>query len=186
MSKITLAICCALILPSVAFADPEASALRAELELQRDLVQQQMKMLQAQQATIENLSRRVTELEGGMTLLEMPVIPSTEASAPAARQVANTTRMREMLERDSEGDLNRGSAAVQAGDLEGTFKIPGRDNVSISLGGFAKTVAYANSEAENQGAVFLPGLLGLERDDPKGNFDINPNLSRTYLSAAAH
>ena len=185
MSRIGLFIIGLLALPNLAVADSETKVLRDELAAQRALVQRQMQMLQAQQATIESLSRRVADLEGSAPLVEVPVAPSIAAPGQADAQISTVAKMDELLERDSEGDLNRRSAAVQAGDLEGTFKIPGRDNISLSIGGFAKTVVYANSDAENQGAIFLPGLLGLERDNPKGDFSVNANLSRTYLSAAA-
>ncbi len=176
---------CLLALPIGAFADTQDKELRDELAAQRALVQQQMQMLRAQQATIESLSRRLDALEGSAPLIDIPVASSDVVPGPVAAKASPVVVMDKMLERDSEGDLNRRSAAVQAGDLEGTFKIPGRDNISLSIGGFAKTVVYANSDAENQGAIFLPGLLGFERDDPKGDFSVNANLSRTYLSAAA-
>ena len=185
MSRTALFIICLLAQPNLAVADSDTKVLRDELASQRALVQRQMQMLQAQQATIESLSRRVADLEGAAPLVEMPVSPSNAVPAQAAVQISSVAMVDELLERDSEGDLNRRSAGVQAGDLEGTFKIPGRDNISLSIGGFAKTVTYANSNAENQGGIFLPGLLGLERNNPKGNFSVNANLSRTYLSAAA-
>ena len=176
---------CLLALPIGAFADTQDKELRDDLAAQRALVQQQMQMLRAQQATIESLSRRLDALEGSAPLIDIPVASSNVAPGQGVANAPPAVVVDKMLERDSEGDLNRRSAEVQAGDLEGTFKIPGRDNISLSIGGFAKTIVYANSDAENQGAIFLPGLLGLERDDPKGDFSVNANLSRTYLSAAA-
>ncbi len=71
---------------------------------------------------------------------------------------------------------------MQAGDYEGTFKIPGKA-MSLAIGGFAKTVVYANSDAERQGAIYLPGLLGVERTDSDGQFNVDATMSRAYLSS---
>lgn len=174
--------CCLLALPTVALAKSEAETLREELAAQRALVQQQMDMLKAQQATIDALGRRVSELEGGATLREQAVVAAGAGASAAAEETSYRLSPSNALTRDSEGDLNRGSAAVQAGDYEGTFKIPGKP-MSLAIGGFAKTVVYANSDAERQGAIYLPGLLGLERSDSDGQFNVDATMSRAYLSS---
>ena len=186
MKILTLTLFAVLSLPGLVLAAPdEARLLQDELAQQRALIQRQMQMLQAQQATIEGLSRRVADLEGGSGLVEEPVTAATAPVVDTWQRGTETFAVESALQRDTEGDLNRASAAAQAAELEGTFTLPGKGDITLAIGGFAKTVAYANSNAENQGPIFLPGLLGFERDDPGGSFDINANLSRTYLSATA-
>ena len=185
MKRPGISLCLVLWLPAAVLADDETKLLQDQLAEQRALIQQQMQVLQAQQETIEGLSRRVADLEGGHVLVDEPVRAATAPMAVALQHEPKMDDLAAALERDPEGDLNRGSAAGQAADLEGSFNLPANGDIALSIGGFAKTVAYANINAENQGAVFLPGLLGFERENPGGSFDINANLSRTYLSATA-
>lgn len=78
--------------------------------------------------------------------------------AQSLAQSDDATLLRRQLEpqqtvfsnRDSVGDLNR--ETVSAGDLPGSFKIPGSGDVSLSIGGFIKAAAIADSDAENMGA----------------------------------
>lgn len=89
----------------------------------------------------------------------------------------------ELSPRDAVGDLN--APAVQAGDFPGAIKLPGLDNISLALGGFAKTAAIWDSHAENMGADLLPALLGTSRPDQDGQFSIDSTLTRFFVDGRA-
>lgn len=72
--------------------------------------------------------------------------------------------------RDTVGDLNAG--AVEAGEFPDSIKIPGNGDVSLAIGGFVKTVAIFDSDAENMGADLLPVTWGTRRSDTEGGFSL--------------
>ena len=85
--------------------------------------------------------------------------------------------------RDAVGDLN--APAVEAGDFPGAIKLPGLDNVSLAIGGFVKTVAIGDSNAESMGADLLPATLGTGRPEQDGQFSIDSTLMRFFVDGRA-
>ncbi|MCJ0806208.1 DcaP family trimeric outer membrane transporter [Vibrio vulnificus] len=83
--------------------------------------------------------------------------------------------------RDGVGDLN--NAAVRAGDFAGAIRLPGTEGVDLAIGGFFKTAALLDSDAENMGVDFLPGLL--KSDEKDGNFALDSTLTRLVFDARA-
>lgn len=95
-------------------------------------------------------------------------------------QVEQNPRERQ---RDSVGDLNAGS--IKAGTFPGSIQIPGPGNVSIAVGGFAKTALIVDTNQEASGADFLPALLGTVNNDSAGNTSIDASLTRFNLDTRA-
>jgi len=164
-----------LLMPGRVTAADDIDALRRQLEEQRTLILKQRDMLQTQQQKLDQqeqeldrLSRKVDEMAKG----DNTALLQTAAS-----------RFEKTLARDSVGDLNSGS--VKAGEFPGSFMIPGTGKVSLAIGGFVKTVAIADSDAEAMGADFLPSTLGARRSDKDGAFSVDATITRLYLDARA-
>jgi hypothetical protein len=81
--------------------------------------------------------------------------------------------------RDAVGDLN--APSVKAGDFPGAIQLPGDDGISLAIGGFVKTAAIVDSDAEKMGADFLPATLG--PSDNNGAFSLDSTLTRVNLDA---
>jgi hypothetical protein len=154
---------------SGAMAD-EIAELRRQLETQSELIRQQQEMLGRQQQMIERLSARLDELE---------------QAEPSPRPAMTAMQQRMTRERDPIGDMN--APGVQAGKFEGAIVIPGPARTALAIGGFIKTLAIHDTDAEAQGAVFLPAQLGTSRDDDDddGNSSIDATLSRINFDLRA-
>jgi len=171
--------------PGNAVAQEHIQAMRNQLEDQSNLIQKQQEELQIQQQKIdqqiqdqEQMRKQLEEMEkalggGEYSLMDQPQISDTKKKAIMSKNI----------ERDGVGDLNR--EAVTAGDFPGSFTIPGTGNISLAIGGFIKTVAIYDSNAERMGASFLPALLGTQRPDESGSFALDATLTRMYFDARA-
>jgi hypothetical protein len=177
--------------PVTGMADDELVILRQQFEEQQSLVRQQTEMLQLQQkalaeqaARLEELNTRLLEMEAkaGTESTTVPPVETAVAAQPSGTRVAES-RVDGQLQRDSVGDLN--SAGVAAGDFPGSIKIPGSGEISLAIGGFIKTVAIVDTNAEDAGADFLPAFLGTRRNDDDGNFTIDSTISRLNFDARA-
>ena len=168
-----------LLFPYVAFAADELTEMRKQLEEQRALIKTQQLQLEQQAHAIERLSQRLEEVAASSER-------TTEAEVAYGKVEADDTKDTETKPaytevRDEVGDLNR--SAVIAGDFPGSFRLPGKD-VSLRIGGFIKTVAIADSNAESFGTNFLPAYLN-KNSDEKGSFSIDATLSRVFLDGRA-
>jgi len=171
-----------LLVAGTAAAQADMETLRRQVEEQRALIREQRELLQNQQQRLEQqaqdldrLSRQLEKMDaaggsGGAPPSVKP--PAPPAAAPAARG-----------DRDAVGDLN--APAVRAGDFPGSFRIPGPGKVSLALGGFVKSVAIYDSDAEAMGADFLPALLGSKRPDENGAFSLDATITRLFLDGRA-
>ncbi len=155
----------------------DIDALRRRLAEQEELLRKQGDLLETQQdgmkrllEEIENLKRRIEEMEHA-------------ADKSAATPDAGGRVQTQAHKRDSIGDLN--SESVAEGSFPGSFVIPGTQQVSLAIGGFVKTVAIADSNAEALGSSMLPSMIGTQRDDTRGKFAIDSTLTRLYLDARA-
>jgi hypothetical protein len=171
-----LALCLAAApLPALADADADVAELRRQLAEQTALTSAQQKQLEQQAAVLRELSARLDALAStpAASLANAPSPPP--ASADAAPDTAGT--------RDNVGDLN--SQAVTAGSFPGSFELPGVRYVSLAIGGFIKSVAVSDSDAEAMGASFTPAFLGTKRADTDGAFSIDSTLSRFFVDGRA-
>jgi len=171
--------------PGNAVAQEDIQAMRNQLEEQGNLIQKQQEELQIQQQKIdqqiqdqEQMRKQLEEMEkaldgGEYSLMDQPQISDTKKKAIMSKNIG----------RDGVGDLNR--EAVKAGDFPGSFTVPGTGNISLAIGGFIKTVAIYDSNAERMGAAFLPAILGTQRPDDSGSFALDATLSRLYFDARA-
>lgn len=155
----------------------DIDALRRRLAEQEEYLRRQDQQLQTQQdemkrlmEEIENLKQRIEEME-----------QSAKKSAPTPD--AGGQVQAQAHKRDSIGDLN--AASVAAGSFPGSFVIPGTQQVSLAIGGFVKTVAIADTNAEAQGSNMLPSMIGTQRDDTRGKFAIDSTLTRLNIDARA-
>jgi hypothetical protein len=155
------------LLPASAVSADELGELRRQLEAQRELIRQQQAMIERLGARLEALEKAEAEA------------PPPEPEAPAMTAM----RQRMTRERDAIGDMN--APGVQAGAFEGSIVIPGPARTTLAIGGFIKTLAIHDSDAEAQGAVFLPALLGTSRDDEDGGSSIDATLSRINFDLRA-
>jgi len=170
-------------------AADDVSALRSQLEEQRELIRQQSEMLKQQQQKIDDqakeldsLSRRLDQMEqSGAVAVSQPAAqpPTAQAGAVAAEGMPKLAP----IERDAVGDMN--AEAVRVGVFPGSFRIPGPGNISLAIGGFVKTVAVYDSKAEKMGADFLPATLGTRRPDEVGATSFDATLTRLFLDGRA-
>lgn len=164
-----------LALPAGAAMADELGELRRQLETQRELVRQQ-------QVMIERLSARLDELAGAQAPQSPPApTPPAPTAKPAPAMTAMQQRM--TRERDPIGDMN--APGVQAGAFEGSIVIPGPARTTLAIGGFIKTLAIYDTDAEGQGAVFVPAFLGTGRDDEDGGSSLDATLSRINFDLRA-
>ena len=105
------------------------------------------------------------------------------AGDKGADKIKSMVTSQEIPTRDTVGDLN--ARAVEIGEFPGSIKIPGSGDVSLAIGGFVKTVAIFDSNAENMGADLLPATLGTRRPDTEGGFSLDSTLTRLFLDARA-
>lgn len=159
------------LVPAKVLAEEDTAALRTQLEQQRALIAEQSAQLQAQQ---QQLDQQAEELDRLIERLD-EVERTAAAAVPAAPPPTQGER------RDDVGDLN--SPGVMAGDFPGSYQIPGTRRVSLAIGGFVKTVAISDSNAEMMGADFLPATLGTRRADEEGAFSLDPTLTRIHFDA---
>ena len=135
----------------------ETASLRAELEKQKEELARQMQELQDAQRKIEELEARILEIEASGTIersasKESPRPESATRDLPASPVSAVIP-----AQRDRVGDLN--AEMIRAGEFPGSLELPGTEKISLAIGGFVKTVAIADSDAEAAGAAFLPAFL---------------------------
>lgn len=159
----------------------DLAALRRQLEEQRKLIQQQQQQIDQQSQALDRMERRLNEMSGQAT-----ASPSGETNlTPVARMDGVKSRATSGggVARDDVGDMNR--EAIRAGDFPGSFQIPGSGKVSLSIGGFIKAVAIADSDAETMGADFLPATLGTRRPEQDGAFSLDATISRFHLDGRA-
>ena len=109
--------------------------------------------------------------------------PSTKTAENNQLAVVQKGLPKSEPERDSVGDLN--VEGVKAGTFPGSIKIPGPYDVSVAIGGFAKTALIVDTNQESSGADFLPALLGTRRKDQDGNTSIDASLTRFNLDVRA-
>jgi hypothetical protein len=171
-----------LLVPPVTRAQSnDATILRQQIEEQRRLIQQQQEQINQQSQALERMEQRLNTLaENGAVkqpekIDENSVVVTGNSKSAPPREVARF--------RDGVGDLNRDS--IREGDFPGSFKIPGTRDVSLSIGGFVKTIGILDSDAESMGADFLPFTLGTRRRDRDGAFSIDSTLTRLHIDARA-
>jgi len=171
--------------PGYAGAQDDIQTLRKQLEDQGRLIQDQKEELQIQQQKIdrqiqdqEKLRRQLEGMEKRFGGDAQSSVDQTQAAETLKKTVSTAG-----YERDGVGDLN--SEAVQTGDFPGSFKIPGTGAVSLAIGGFVKTAAIYDTDAEAMGADFIPSTLGLKRPDEDGAFSLDATLTRINMDARA-
>ncbi len=152
----------------------ELSRERARLAEQSRQLQEKLSELDAQQERLDELERQLRE-----TIAANGTAVAASEAAEAAKPPASPAGP--VIARDDIGDLN--APAVRSGDFPGSFRIPGGSTVSLAIGGFVKTAAIADSDAEGIGADFLPAGLGVGRPDEKGAFSLDSTLSRLNIDA---
>ena len=175
---------------SHAMAQDSTEDLKKQLAEQQAKIEAQQQQLEQQAALLRTLSEK---LDAYVENQEMPheaapassgkQVAATGASPPPERTEQAVTREAVADTRDSVGDLN--AEAVRAGTFPGSFRIPGPGAVSLRIGGFVKTVAIADSDAEASGTIFTPALLGARRSDTDGNYSIDATLSRVFIDGRA-
>lgn len=169
------------LLPGWVSAADDTATLRQQLIDQKALIMEQQQELNKQSQALEKLSKRLDERIKDESDAE-PIDKAVPQSAtPTAAK--GITQAMEFGQRDSVGDLN--SSAVSAGDFPGAFKIPGSKDISLAIGGFVKTVAISDSDAEAMGADFTPANLGTKRSDTDGAFNVDSTLTKLFLDGRA-
>ena len=158
-----------------AAAQDEAAELRDEVNELRAIIEQQRQQLDRQSEALQQLGSRLEDVEAN-SAADVP--KNSDAGAPAAAKADRAGRDF----RDSVGDLN--SDAVKAGDFAGAIRLPNTRDVQLAIGGFIKTAALWDSNAENIGVDFLPALLE-RRDNQDGNFALDSTLTRWFFDARA-
>lgn len=83
--------------------------------------------------------------------------------------------------RDRIGDLN--AKPVQRGEYTGSFILPGT-RVSLGIGGFAKMLAFHDSDADEQGVDFAPASL-VPGGVGGSTFGMTAGVSRLYFDGRA-
>ena len=174
----------------------DLKVLQKNLDAQQELILKQGELLKKQQQTNERQLQEIQQLKKRLDRLEAkPAHPSSPPSLPLTPEppptkAAKVSKDPDAIQasditrgRDSVGDLN--AASVQEGSFPGSIQIPGPGQVSLAIGGFIKTVAIYDTNAEDAGADFLPALLGVRRDDKSGNFAVDATMTRYYLDARA-
>jgi len=153
-----------------------AGDLRKEVDELKAIIEQQRQQLDRQSQALQDLGGRLENFEASRTAVA-PEGPDRSLS------VAGSAGRADKEFRDTVGDLN--SDAVRAGDFAGAIRLPNTQGVELAIGGFFKTAALADSNAENMGVDFLPALLGLQGNDQAGNFALDSTLTRLILDARA-
>ena len=175
-TRAAIVACLFVLSPPQATAQGDAEELRDEVNRLRAIIEQQTQQLDSQSEALQKLSGRLEELEANAAA----VVPEdTEAGAPAANRADGV----DQDIRDSIGDLN--AKAVRAGDFAGAITLPNTLGVELAIGGFFKTAALLDSDAESIGVDFLPALLGAPGADQDGNFALDSSLTRLVLDARA-
>jgi len=159
-----------------AAAQDDAAKLSSEIKELRAIIEQQRQQLDRQSQALEELGTRLENVETNGAA-DAPQNPETRLPAAGKASLADKEF------RDSIGDLN--SDAVRAGDFAGAIRLPNTLGVELAIGGFFKTAALWDSDAENLGVDFLPALLGAQGDDQDGNFSLDSSLTRLILDARA-
>lgn len=182
-TRAPLAVLGALVLASTApvNAQDDLSTLRKQLAEQRALIQAQQQQLERQAQELERMSQRLESVAAGKGVASgaPPVASARESPSQVTTASGGTVEP----QRDGVGDLN--SAAVSAGDFPGAIRLPGKEDVSLAIGGLVKTVAIVDSKAETMGADFLPSTLGTKSPDKDGAFSIDSTLTRVFLDGRA-
>ncbi len=178
MKTITLTLVATLLVAaplSTALAATDAAvldALRAELAAQSERLEAQEAELKAQRQALaeqrETLNRQTEQL---LVLIGDSSSKNTKRKAPAGPPV-----------RDAVGDLN--NKAIREGEYDGTVQTVG-EGINLSIGGFLKTVAIMDSDAEAAGADLLPATFGVARNDEDGAFALDSTMARLYLDSQA-
>lgn len=179
---------CLFPVPGYAGAGDDAAALRAQLEEQRALIREQSEMLKMQQEKLDRQAKDLESLSRRLDQMEQSGTASASQSGAQPRTVRAEVapaggKQFEGVERDAVGDLN--ADAVGAGAFPGSFRIPGTENISLAIGGFVKTVAIFDSDAEKMGADFLPATLGTRRPDKEGATSVDVTLTRLFFDGRA-
>lgn len=172
-------------------AEDDVAALRRQLAEQRELIKTQQQQLDRQAQTLDQMNQRLDELAAGKSgeaksgiQLSSDKITDKGMQNPEKDSPGSSVPNKERtIFRDVVGDLN--AAAVRKGEFPGSFKIPGGSDVSLAIGGFVKTVAISDSDAETMGATFLPSSLGTNRSDTHGGFSLDSTLTRLFLDGRA-
>lgn len=178
---VTLGFLLALASPHTA-AQEDTAQLRDEINELRAVIEQQRQLLEEQSEALQALGGRLEEVEASATAT------ATAANVPEEHkdQSPATARAghRDNVFRDAVGDLN--ARAVRAGDFPGSIRLPNTLGVvDLAIGGFFKTAALWDSDAENLGVDFLPAALGAQGDDQDGNFALDSTLTRWIFDARA-
>lgn len=152
-------------------AQEEAKQLRQEIK--------------AQQVTLETQQRKLDELLSRLEALERgrPATPPAGVETgpgPQAAAAPVSPQQAAEFERDPVGDLN--ADRVRAGETPGSILLPGK-GISLAIGGFVKTLAFYDTNAEGRGGVFFPATLGAGRDDRNGGAALSSELSRLTFDA---
>lgn len=167
----------ALCLPHPVLAESDLESLKKEIAGQREKLAEQTRKLEEMEKRLDEAMETSRSPAGG-TSAETGTTQATDTGA------GKTTERSERPEpRDSVGDLN--AAGIKAGEFPGSITIPGTGDVSLAIGGFIKTVAIFDSDAENMGADFLPATLGTRRPDQDGAFSLDATLTRLHLDGRA-
>lgn len=147
--------------------------LRQALEAQRAQLESQEQLLEAQRAALDSQRK---ELERQATTLAALSSYLADEDAQTLQEPVDYSK------RDAVGDLN--SKSLQEGVYEGSVTTVG-NGISLSIGGFLKTLAIFDSNAETMGADLLPATLGVFSDDKDGAFSLDSTMTRLYLDASA-
>ncbi len=162
-----------------AFGQDDVKALREEIAEQKKQLNEQMRNIEVLERKLDDVESKAASADGKTNTQKGSQIAETTGSDKSPMESAPEISGL----RDTVGDLN--AAAVKAGEFPGSIQIPGTDNVSLAIGGFIKTVAIFDSNAENMGADFLPALLGTQRPDKDGGFAMDATLTRLFLDGRA-
>ncbi|NJN05396.1 MAG: hypothetical protein HC814_01945 [Rhodobacteraceae bacterium] len=177
LSSRLLTVCFLFVLSSPhASAQEDAASLRDEVNALKAIVEQQKQQLDRQSEALQKLGSRLEEIETD----GVADVPETSAGgSTAAAEGASVAKEF----RDSIGDLN--ASAVRAGDFAGAIRLPNTLGVELAIGGFFKTAALWDSDADNLGVDLLPALLPSQRGGLDGNFALDSSLTRLILDARA-
>lgn len=158
-----------ILFPVIAQAADDVLSLQRELEAQAAQIRSQQKQLDEQAQKLEHMDQRMNEVAGGAAAPQSTAAGSKAEAAGAQHDV-----------RDPVGDMN--AEAVRRGEFPGSFRVPGPKNISLAIGGFVKTVAIFDSNAEGVGTQFMPAMLS---NDGSGAFSIDSTLTRIFIDGRA-
>ena len=173
-ARVALLVCLSGLYAPATFAD-ELADLKAILERQQQQIEEQAQRQRAQE-------ERIRELEAANRALQQRA--ADEAPVLVQEISTGTPAVSGPDQRDAIGDMN--ARAISEGRFPGSVLLTGRRlPVSLGIGGYIKSVAYEDSDYENDDPLFFPALLGFGRKDRNGNFGHSAELSRIYLDARA-